>query len=63
MDSVKVRMKNNHVSLLLSSFDLSVVLKKGSTTFTDVINVRRPLAPELKSGTPSDMATDVWALG
>ena len=62
MDAVKVRTKNNNLSLILSSFDLSIILKKG-TTFNETINVRKRLAPELESGQTSDMAADVWALG
>ena len=64
MDSIKVRMKDNNMSLILSSFDIAICLKKATPHFSDtVIAESICLAPELKTGQQSDMATDVWALG
>ena len=65
MDSIKVRMKDNNMSLILSSFDIALCLKKAMPHFSDTIITAEPiiLAPELRSGRQSDMATDVWSLG
>ena len=63
MDTIRVQIKGNIMILVLSSFDIAVILNKG-TSFTETLDARmQHLAPELLDGRPSDMAADIWSLG
>ena len=62
MEAIKVRSKKQKFYLQIGQFDFSLQLKKNHNVL-QTFNVSRPLAPEIQSAQPHDMAVDVWALG
>ena len=47
----------------MTSFDFAICLKKDATVQQTFNCESRPMAPEIVSGKPHDMAADVWSFG